>query len=125
MSVIRDRDFEAKRPAWFSEPDFPADLKEELIEKGFAEPVNKMECREVHDDCMYCGEKLTTPYVYWNCAEGAISLHAKCAAKLAIGLAQDAQEVIGGTRGNGKSDGVFWLTGYAQKCEYGVEDEVS
>lgn len=108
MSVIRSEDFEPRRPEWVSDPHFDDLLKKELIARGMAEPLSGVECVELEDDCWYCRQKLTTPYVYWN-NERSLSLHAACAARLAAGLAQDAQEILSGGRGDGKVSGAKWL----------------
>ena len=75
------------------------------------------------DDCAVCGKKLTTPYIYWNAAQGGISLHPKCATDLALGLTQDACELSQGKPAETERDAVEWLDLYAQKKLYGVEED--
>lgn len=67
-----------------------AELKQELRDHGLADPYSRVECLEIVDECFNCGEKLTTPYVYWQGATGNLSLHPKCAAKLALCLGKDS-----------------------------------
>jgi hypothetical protein len=121
MSLIREQDFIPKRPDWVADPAMSETEKAKLIEMGLAEPLSRVECNEIHDDCLVCGQKLTTPYVYWQVHHMAMSLHPKCAAKLALGLAQDAQDALEGTRGGGVN-AAEWLTTYAQKRMYGVDE---
>lgn len=122
MSLIREQDFIPKHPDWMSDPAMPEAEKSKLAAMGFAEPLSRVECNEIHDDCFKCGEKLTTPYVYWQLSETSVSLHPHCAARLALGLAQDARDALEGKRGEAV-DAADWLTAYAQKRVYGVEME--
>ena len=83
-----------------------AELKQELRERGMADPLSRVECLEIVDEC---GEKLTTPYIYWQGATGNLSLHAKCAAKLALGLSQDAFQNAHGAGAKPQKEEVSWL----------------
>ncbi|MBX7208661.1 MAG: hypothetical protein K1X78_10135 [Verrucomicrobiaceae bacterium] len=122
MSLIREQDFIPKHPDWMTDPDLTDAEKSKLAAMGFAEPLSRVECNEIHDDCFKCGEKLGTPYIYWQFMEMGISLHPHCAAKLALGLAQDARDALEEKRGEAV-DAAVWLTTYAQKRVYGVEKE--
>lgn len=121
MSLIREQDFIPKRPDWLADPSMPEAEKAKLMEMGLAEPLSRVECNEIHDDCFACGQKLTTPYVYWQLHDTAMSLHPNCAAKLALGLAQDAREAMEGNRGEAVN-GAEWLVTYAQDRMYGAEE---
>lgn len=59
-----------------------------------ADPLSRVECLEIVDDCFNCGEKLTTPHIYWQGATANPSLHAKCARDLAAGLEKEARDVF-------------------------------
>lgn len=91
--IVRTEDFEARPPAWMEDPTVSTELKEELRERGMADSASRVDCLEIVDDCFNCGEKLTTPYIYWHGATGTLSLHAKCAVDLVMGLAQDAHQM--------------------------------
>ena len=85
--------------------------------------MNRVECLTIEDECFKCGKKLTTPYIYWNGATGNLSLHPQCAAKLALGLVQDAHVLISGNPSSTEVDAAAWLETVAQKQQYGMEDE--
>ena len=75
------------------------------------------------DDCFHCGEKITTPYLYWQGAPKGVSLHQNCALKVALGLIQDAHERTKGKPPESERDAALWLDLFASKKEYGIEDE--
>lgn len=114
MSLIREQDFNPKHPDWMSDPAMPEAEKSKLLAMGLTEPLSRVECNEIHDDCHACGQKLTTPYVYWQLHDTVMSLHPNCAAKLALGLAQDAQDALEGERGDAVN-AADWLVNYARK----------
>ena len=121
--IVRAEDFEVRHPEWISDPTITPDTRELLEAMGVDEPLNRVECLDVVDECFKCGEKLTTPYIYWNMAKGGVSLHPRCAARLALGLVQDACELAKGKRADTEPDAVDWLMLYAQKKIYRIEDE--
>lgn len=63
---------------------------------GFAESLSGVEMVDLEDDCFVCGQKLTLPFVYWDGSLRGLSFHGNCAARLAGGLARDAQEILSG-----------------------------
>lgn len=91
--IVRSEDFVPRPPSWEDDPSVSAELKQELRERGMADQLSRVECLEIVDECFNCGEKLTTPYIYWQGATGNLSLHAKCAADLALGVTKDAFEI--------------------------------
>ena len=121
--IVRAEDFIAQPHPVLNEPGLPDEMKRHFKELGLTDTLNRVECLDIVDDCFFCGKKLSTPYVYWNGGTGSLSLHAKCSAKLALGLAQDASAVSTGHRPDSETTAVQWLDLFAQKKEYGVEDE--
>ena len=107
--IVRSEDFVPRPPSWEDDPSVSAELKQELRERGMADPLSRVECLEIVDECFNCGEKLTTPYIYWQGATGNLSLHAKCAAKLALGLSQDAFQNAHGAGAKPQKEVVSWL----------------
>ena len=87
--IVRSEDFVPRPPSWEDDPSVSAELKQELRERGMADPLSRVECLEIVDECFNSGEKLTTPYIYWQGATANLSLHAKCAGDLAKGLLKD------------------------------------
>jgi hypothetical protein len=106
--IVRSEDFVPRPPAWEDDPSVSAELKQELWGHGFAEEQSRVECLEIKDECFNCGEKLTTPYVYWQGATANLSLHTKCASQLASGLSQDAFESAKGSPSESGSDATRW-----------------
>lgn len=101
--IVRSEDFEAKTHPVLLEPGLPEEFKRELKARGMADTMNGVECMEIVDECFSCGKKLTTPYVYWQGLPHALSLHPQCAARLALGLAQDGYHAArGATARDGK-----------------------
>jgi hypothetical protein len=98
-------------------------MRRDFKARGMADMLNRVECLEIVDECFYCGGKLTTPYIYWNGAVGALSLHPACAARLALGLTQDAYGVAKGAKAISERDAAQWLDLFAATKEYGVEAE--
>jgi hypothetical protein len=121
--IVRSEDFIPRTHPVLLEPDLPVEIKIFLKQGGMAEPMNRMECCDVDDDCFHCGEKLTTPYLYWQGAPKSVSLHQKCALKVALGLIQDAHELTKDKPSESERDAAAWLDLYASKKEYGIEDE--
>lgn len=121
--IVRSEDFEAKTHPILLEPGLPDGLKQDLRTLGMADTMNGVECMEIVDDCFYCGKKLTTPYVYWQGAPQSISLHTQCAARLALGLAQDGYQAANGHKPETERVATKWLDLFASKKEYGVEGE--
>lgn len=121
--IVRAEDFEYRPSSLIADPNAPQDLKNFFKESGMAEPYNNVDCLELVDECFKCGEKLTTPFVYWNGGTGSLSMHPYCAADLAHGLAQDAFAVSKGRRPDSGREAVKWLDLFAAKKEYRVEDE--
>ena len=119
--IITAKDFETKTPEWVNDPDLPDALKAQFRADGLAEPLNGLELCHIEDECFVCGNKLTTPYVYWDGSKKGLSLCRTCAPRLALGLAEDAHELSTGQRSGTKTDSTDWLGTYAQKREYGVE----
>jgi hypothetical protein len=84
MLVTAD-DFAANPHDLFTNPDVPEEMKRHFRRLGWAEPYNRVECLEIVDECFHCGEKLKTPYIYWQGWAGGISLHPRCAMRMGSG----------------------------------------
>ena len=98
MSVITDEWFECKPPEWVTTPAVDADdadNKRILIEEmGYGEEFSRCESMHIDSLCFDCGEVLIAPYVYWHGSDKGISLHQKCASRLAKGILRDADEIL-------------------------------
>lgn len=121
--IVRAEDFEAKTHPVLLEPGLPEEMRLDFKARGMADTMNGVECMEIVDECFYCGKKLTTPYVYWQGMPQSISLHQQCAARLALGLAQDGYAAAKGAKPETERDAAKWLETFAGKKEYGLEDE--
>ena len=91
MSVITQKSFEAKWPKWMADPDV-----DESVKRGAS--FTDADAMVLADTCLMCGEKLLLPYIYWNgCGDDGnaigISLHEKCARRLAKAITRDADEI--------------------------------
>ena len=113
--IVRSEDFQLRPPKWTEDSSVSDDLKSKLAEHGLAEPMNEVECVDIVDECFHCGQKLSTPYVYWQGALHSLSLHPKCATDLALGLIQDSCEIATGSPTKSERDAVEWLGLHAQK----------
>ena len=102
MSVITDKWFEYKPPAWMSDPEVNAEFKRIAVEEmGLGEEYAMCEAMDMDSRCFECGEILQFPYVYWHGSDVAgngkgkgISLHAHCAQQMCIGISRDAEEIL-------------------------------
>ena len=121
--LIRAEDFEAHAHPVLSEPELPDEMKLHFKELGLAATRNNVECLEIVDECFHCGEKLTTPYIYWQGDPRSISLHPKCAMKLALGLVQDTHEAANGKRAESERQAAIWLELFVSKKASGLEAE--
>ena len=121
--ILRADHFEARPHEILSDPDLSDEMKRHFKELGLADMASQVELHDIVDECFKCGEMLTTPYIYWHGAGRGLSLHPKCAAALALGLAQDMHEFDTGKRSKDETDAAQWLGAFAQKKLYGVEDD--
>ncbi len=121
--IVTAASFEVKTQEWVNDPDLPEGLKKIFHADGLAEPLNGLELCHLEDECYLCGNKLTTPYVYWHCGDKGLSLCGICAPRLALGLAEDSQELRTGKRCIANIEATDWLGTYAQKRQYGVEND--
>jgi hypothetical protein len=112
--IVRADDFIPRTHPLLLDPEAPEEFKRHFQETGMAPTLNKVECLEIVDDCFHCGEKLTTPYVYWQGDPGSISLHQKCALKLILGLTQDAYELANFSAIASKREAIQWLNTLAK-----------
>ena len=110
--IVRSEDFELRPPKWTEDSSVADDLKSQLAEHGLAEPMNEVECMNIVDECFHCGQKLSTPYVYWQGALQSLSLHPKCATDLALGLIQDSYELDTCKPAGTERAAVAWLGDY-------------
>ena len=102
--IVREKDFVPRHPAWVTNPDVPADLKQAMIQEGFGEAYSWTQCETLDDDCTHCGEKLTLPFVFWAGATKNLCLHPRCASMLGSGLIRDNAELR-----DGKDKANAWL----------------
>jgi hypothetical protein len=121
--LVRSEDFEVHTHPVLLEPGLPDEMKQHFREMGMAPSLNRVEMLEIVDECFHCGEKLTTPYVYWQGDPKGLSVHTQCAMKMALGLLQDVYESSKGQRAESERDAAKWLDLFASKKEYGVEGE--
>lgn len=115
--IVRSEDFVPRPPSWEDDTSVSAELKQELRERGMADPLSRVECLEIVDECFNCGEKLTTPYIYWQGATGNLSLHAKCAATLALGVTKDAFQIISSRAPSGDLEAATALPQFANSVK--------
>jgi hypothetical protein len=96
MSVVRQEDFEPKHPEWVTDPTVSAKHKHELLKAGFGEAWTWTQYSEMDDDCFLCGNKLTTPFVFWRGMTKTLCLHPQCAGHLGGALTRDWMETRDG-----------------------------
>jgi hypothetical protein len=108
--IVRPEDFIPCTSPILLDPDIPEEMKLHFKNAGMAESTLGTDCLEIVDDCFHCGEKLTTPYIYWQGAPESISLHQKCALKMILGLTQDAYMIAKGLTPASDKDAVRWLS---------------
>ena len=119
--IITAKNLVTKTPERVNDPELPDALKAKLRADGLAKPLSGLELCHIEDDCFVCGNKLTTPYVYWDGATKGLSLCRICGPRLALGLAEDSHELATGERGQANTDATGWLGTYKQKRKYGME----
>lgn len=101
MAVVKPEDFEIKRHGWAAEA-----TSEEIAEvegimgKGFVDPFQISDAYDLHDDCFYCGKRITIPCVFWqgDYHKGRPStacLHAECVEGFCKAIIRDAKEILG------------------------------
>lgn len=122
--LVTPDSFVAKTHPVLLDPAVSDDMKRELRERGWADSLNGMEMCDVVDDCFHCGQKLGTPYVYWHGWTGSVSLHPRCAMRMAFGMAQDAFQSVKGSRATTEMEVAKWVELFVGRKEYGLEDEV-
>ena len=93
MSIVRDEDFEAQHPQWVTDRTIDEIEKRKLIEAGMGRAWTWTQHQELDDECLRCGEKLTTPFVFWAGRTKNICLHPECAGALGAALIRDFSEL--------------------------------
>lgn len=54
--IVRSEDLEARPPKWMDDHTISTELKQELRERRMADPLSRVECLAIVDDCFNCGE---------------------------------------------------------------------
>lgn len=100
MAVVKPEDFEIKRHGWAvnATTEEIAEAKK-LFGEEVADPYPLSDAYDLHDDCFYCGQRITIPCVYWHgdYHKGRAStacFHAECVEGFAKAITRDAVEIF-------------------------------
>ncbi len=122
--LVTSDSFVAKTHPVLLDPEVSDERKRQFREMGWAESLNQMELCDIVDDCFLCGQKLTTPYVYWHGWLKGLSLHPRCAMELGFGLVQDVYAASHEGRADCETTVADWVKHFVGRKEYGLQDEV-